>query len=500
MHLQKKYYSLIYLLIYTLVSVLILYKFPNYFTPDAISYLSITEHIINGNFFDSINGYWSPLVSWLLVPLHFFIQDGILCFQILNFIIGLCTVIIINKILIHHKISNPLLFITTLSISTLIPTIALLNLTADMLFSTLLLFYYLQLVKKEKNSFWKFGIIGFFLYCSKAYGFYFFLSFTLFLLVNAFYQKDKKKIQFLLKTKTIFLVLSTLWILVLFSKYKAFYISTASNYNKNIITTNGNIQHPCDTMHLIAPIKEHLYTPWEEMTLYTKTQLHKRPINDHLNFDLIKKNIVSSFHLFNKTTRYGLYFFFFLFLLNLFRAKNILLNIGLPLSMLILFTAGYTLYFIEERYLIFPILLLLLINLILITRLHWSNKILTYFLYVVVVYSICRSALDNYIQTLKSEEINIYSLSKQLKDAETRNFATYEAFQLPNIAYINKWKNFGGIKGYKKDSIHLEKDLTKFAIDFLILPDTVQLPKNVLPIYEILHLLDLNRFTVYKRK
>ena len=31
---------------------------------DAISYIGIGRHILDGNFHQSLHGYWSPLISW----------------------------------------------------------------------------------------------------------------------------------------------------------------------------------------------------------------------------------------------------------------------------------------------------------------------------------------------------------------------------------------------------------------------------------------------------
>ena len=35
---------------------------------DNVSYLAIADHLVNGRLDDAVNGYWSPLFSWLLVP------------------------------------------------------------------------------------------------------------------------------------------------------------------------------------------------------------------------------------------------------------------------------------------------------------------------------------------------------------------------------------------------------------------------------------------------
>src|SRR5262252_9453801 len=37
--------------------------------PDGVSYISIAQGYLHGDFKHAVNGYWGPLLSWLLVPL-----------------------------------------------------------------------------------------------------------------------------------------------------------------------------------------------------------------------------------------------------------------------------------------------------------------------------------------------------------------------------------------------------------------------------------------------
>ena len=39
-----------------------------YATVDGVSYMSVAEHLAHGQFGAGVNGFWSPLLSWLLVP------------------------------------------------------------------------------------------------------------------------------------------------------------------------------------------------------------------------------------------------------------------------------------------------------------------------------------------------------------------------------------------------------------------------------------------------
>ena len=40
---------------------------------DAVSYINVAERVAKGEYYHSVNGYWSPLISWILVP---FLKGG----------------------------------------------------------------------------------------------------------------------------------------------------------------------------------------------------------------------------------------------------------------------------------------------------------------------------------------------------------------------------------------------------------------------------------------
>ncbi|MHC4720172.1 MAG: hypothetical protein ACYSYT_06835, partial [Planctomycetota bacterium] len=40
--------------------------------PDGISYISVAQKYLAGDFAGAINGYWGPLYSWLLMPFLYF--------------------------------------------------------------------------------------------------------------------------------------------------------------------------------------------------------------------------------------------------------------------------------------------------------------------------------------------------------------------------------------------------------------------------------------------
>ena len=56
---------------------------------DAVGYITVARHYAAGEWHNAINGYWSPLNSWLLVPLVKFGFNDILCFKIANVFFGI---------------------------------------------------------------------------------------------------------------------------------------------------------------------------------------------------------------------------------------------------------------------------------------------------------------------------------------------------------------------------------------------------------------------------
>lgn len=54
--------------------ILLLPFYKQVFDVDGIGYSLVAQHLAHGNFARAINGFWSPLHSWLIAP---FIKTGI---------------------------------------------------------------------------------------------------------------------------------------------------------------------------------------------------------------------------------------------------------------------------------------------------------------------------------------------------------------------------------------------------------------------------------------
>ena len=69
---DKRVILFIVILFYLSLSFILLGHYLHVFNDDSISYLTIANEYEDGNFSAAINGYWSPLFSWLMVPFLYF--------------------------------------------------------------------------------------------------------------------------------------------------------------------------------------------------------------------------------------------------------------------------------------------------------------------------------------------------------------------------------------------------------------------------------------------
>jgi hypothetical protein len=499
MQLKNKYFFLAAALLFVTCCIAVFLKFRQYYSPDAISYIAITEKIMQGRFYASVNGYWSPLLSWLLVPVQFLVKDGITGLQLLQIIFSVFILYNCYRIL-QLYCKNILLIRATLSgLCILLPVLALTNLTADLLSTGLLLQYvYLLATEKNNDSWFKIAIMGFLLFLAKTYCLYFFIAHQI---LYRFYQSRtaaKPLFGQQIKQWTLFIMLCSCWTAVLSKKYGSFTISTASRYNSALLTTDNKIIHPCDSLKMLPPAATESYTAWEEMYLHTKTIIDQKKKSPYY-FSKTEKNSFQVIKFLNKVPRYGLLIFAGLLMAALLTRRS-LLKPFIPLLMLLVYPAGYLFLFIEERYLFFPTLLLSLLNTIL-PGLYLRNKIFQLFMVLLLLYSLIRPAIDSYLFFPVSEEkisVRVASQTRSTNNTEV-HYATYQPYQFATIAYMNKWKNYGGIKNYRYDSSLLQKDLENYSIDYLLLPDSFLLPENISGSFTDLQLKDIGTNRLWKR-
>jgi len=228
------------LLGYFFVGLVLLNYYQFQINSDGIYYISIAQKYLNLDFSNAINGYWSPLISFLLVPFLYLGFDGIIAAKILFLIIGGLTIIGVKQLSYKYKMDETIRFIVILSLIPITLFYSLSIITPDLI-SVCLLIYYFNIIFDPKYSNYgskgiKCGILGSLAFLSKSYLFYFFIlhfiGMNLLHVLTGINNNDRKNI----KTNffsgiLIFFIFSSIWISLLSNKYESFTISTAGKYN-----------------------------------------------------------------------------------------------------------------------------------------------------------------------------------------------------------------------------------------------------------------------------
>ncbi len=351
--------------------------------PDGISYLNMANRYANNGFVDSVNGYWSPLGSWLLVP---FIKAGlepVITLKIINGILGLLSLFscisLQNKFNIHPVLKKimPYAFVA------LLLSFCFHELFADLLL-VFLLSLYLNLVfgnnfiSSRKNLLLA-GLLGALCYFAKAYCFPFFLLYTtivLFMLCKKKFGRHfiKPFIKKVILVYAVFFVITSPYLYALYKKYDAVLISTAGKLNNTWFLAPG---FNSDNTMVIAPPYKEAISYWDEPAYKKEKTLS--PFNSAALFfkqiKLIGSNTISFSQILFSVSVFSFFilagFIFYLFK----RKKETTSGEWILLLTIILLPAGYLLIIIEWRYVWILSMLLLIAGCILLTK-FLSNKML----------------------------------------------------------------------------------------------------------------------------
>ena len=213
-------------------------------TGDATLYLSIAEKYISGDFNNAINGYWGPLLSWLLIPFLYFGSTHLFAINSLNLVFGLLTITGVWRLSYRFEINENL---RSIILVPLVPILLYISLIQPMDFLLLcILVYYLNVVFRQdypdRLSYAALsGFLGALAYFSKPYGFPFFIAH--FLLINTcHYLSNSSKehrinvLRNVLVGFIVFSLLSGVWIALISKKYDRF---TFSNMGSGVMASLG---------------------------------------------------------------------------------------------------------------------------------------------------------------------------------------------------------------------------------------------------------------------
>ena len=238
--------------------------------PDAVSYLTIARKYWAWEFIDAVNGYWSPLLSWLLAPLLCLGAATEVTAKCLQVAIGAGALLAVWWLGRRLELPQAERVWTTLALVPAVAMYALSDTTPDLLVALLLATYIGVVIGKEyPRSPWQgaaCGLLGAMAYLAKAYAFPFFLAHyvavSCYLLVRR--RSNLERLRRLAAATgaglLVFAVVVGCWATLLSRKYSRITIGTTGSYQFSLAGQG----HPTEVGGLYPPANKLAISAWED--------------------------------------------------------------------------------------------------------------------------------------------------------------------------------------------------------------------------------------------
>jgi len=259
-------------LAYCLVGGLFLFFYRYQINPDGISYINIARLYFSGDWALAVNGFWGPLISWLLAPfcglknpLH--IQWAA---KVILLVVGLGAILAAHLLCLRLEISPGSCRVVVAALVPVVVFFALSKITPDLLVVSILLFYFYIVVDPDFPQKPVAGIVAGLLggagYLAKSYVFPFFLfHFHGMLILHYLNSPNELRMKILrqwLLGAAAFAIISGPWIAFISSKYQKPTIGTAGAYNYRLMGPNSG-GFPVSA-RIIAPPHDRSLSGWDD--------------------------------------------------------------------------------------------------------------------------------------------------------------------------------------------------------------------------------------------
>jgi hypothetical protein len=349
-------------------------------TADSMLYFSIAHKYVAGDLQNAINGYWGPLLAWLIIPFIYFGAGDVFTINSLNMIFGVLTIIGVWILSCRFELTGKIKGVLLIA---LLPVVLRFSLVQPMDFLLVcILVFYLGIVfngdySKKTSSGLLSGILGALAYFTKAYAFPFFI--VHFLIMNIFHyfksqNRDcrKKVLRNAVAGFLLFTLISGSWIMVISDKYGHFTFSTMRDTNFNApgpdVEGEGlEFGVPVFKEGFFEPPNETAFVIWEDPSYLRGEKWSAWQSARHFKhfIKLTLRNISDGLKIFESFSSLSVAILIACLLLLSMKSKYELLSHGVllyPLFTIILFSGGYLLFHFEERYVWLPNVLLLLMG------------------------------------------------------------------------------------------------------------------------------------------
>ena len=465
-------------------------------TADSMLYFSIAHKYLAGDLQNAINGYWGPLLAWLILPFLYFGSSDVFTINTLNLIFGVLTIIGVWKLSDRFETTGKIRGFVMIS---LLPIVLKFSLVQPMDFLLVcILIFYLGIVyngdyPKKISSGVLSGILGALAYFTKAYAFPFFI--VHFFIMNMLHyfrnivKEDRRKVlRNSLAGFVLFFLISGAWIMIISNKYGHFTFSTMRDTNFNAPGPEAmgeglEFGVPVFSEGFFAPPNDTAFVVWEDPSYLRGEPWSAWQSWNHFKHfvRLTLKNVSDGLKIFESFSALSVAIIIIYILFLTFNwGKELLANGVLlyPLFTIILFSGGYLLFHFEERYVWLSNILLLLMGGYVLTMLFqkefFSSDVRKNILIVFFAISFIFTPSKYVIQAGRGGiDTDMYYMSNDLKQyniegniASNREYSSHDAWHKTfRLAYWLKSRYYGQAREGIEDK-ELESELEKFNIDY----------------------------------
>jgi len=487
-------------------------------TGDATLYLSIAEKYMRGDFVNAVNGYWGPLLSWLLIPFLSFGSAPVFAINALDLIFGLLTIAGVWMLSYRFEINEKIRGIILLLLVPILLFISLIEPMDSLLLCILV--YYLAVVFKDTypdrlyNGIMS-GLLGSFAYFSKPYGFPFFVSHFLLINVCQYFRnssavRKRNVLKNLLAGFVLFSLLSGVWVALISIKYNHL---TFSNMGRGVFASLGpGTSHetlekgdPIFFEGFFEPPNKTAFVIYEDPSFARKNTWS--PLESWSSFkhftSNVSENIFECLRIYESYSRLSVAIIIVYILLLFYQPLNELISHGdiiYPLLTLILYTSGYMPFHLEARYLWIVNILLLLMGgkvLTILFKTYFlkndiSKIILTIFFILSFAVTPIKSAIDVGRRDINKEMHDLGTKLNKLYDIKgniaSNRQKTHDSWHKTfRLAYWLQSRYYGQPREDISDN-ELMNELKRYNIDYYFFwGDSENIPHFLLRYKELTH-------------
>jgi hypothetical protein len=333
---------------------------------DGTSYISIAEKYARGDFRNAVNGYWGPLLSWLSAPLIALGLGPVAAARIVILAAGLLLLWAVRRISgvlgIEEPLSSALLF-ACLPVGLYM---AFTMITPDFLVAALLLAYLAVFLEegfpRRRMSGAACGALGALAFLAKPFAFFFFLAhFCAGTAVRFLSRRSSAERRRLLSAGllglAVFALLAGAWIGVISLKYGHLFINAAGRYNMAYLRP-GSPGQPIQTGGFLPPPNATATSAWEDPELLALPEWSPiGTVEDRSYYGrLLHRNFGQLMDGLQDFSRLGPVIFLaglalaVIAAIRRFASRRLNVLAGLTATLL-LYSGGYVLLLVEDRYL-----------------------------------------------------------------------------------------------------------------------------------------------------